>query len=155
MHHTADGTLAKLAFILTPRGFHWFQEQLATGRQATPLERASKTVRLARVQVYRQIEEMRQELLQMCSYFGLNTETVRADFDHYRDGSGPERGCDLLKFWNAEADRESRLFDFVQTAWLLLQIPASEFAAERAFSVLEPLFPRCRAASNGKLLEAE
>jgi hypothetical protein len=132
MHHTADATLAKLAFILTPRGFHWFKKQLAEVRQVKPLERPSETLRLARVQHNRQIEEMRHELSQMCSYSGLNTGTVGADFDHYLDGGGPERACDLLKFWNAEADRELRLFDFAKTAWLLFQIPASESAAERA-----------------------
>jgi hypothetical protein len=155
MHHPADGTLANLAFILTPRGFHWFQKQLADIRQVKPLEHPLETLRLARVQLNKQIEEMRHELSQTCSHFGLNTGTLAADFDHYLDGSGPERARDLLKFWNVEADSESRLFDFAKIAWQLLQIPASESTAERAFSVLEALFPRCRAVSNAKLLEAE
>jgi hypothetical protein len=51
-------------------------------------------------------------------------------------GNGPERDYDLLKFWNVEADQDPYLFDFAKTVWLLLQIPASESAAERAFSVL-------------------
>jgi hypothetical protein len=89
VNHTADSTLAKLAFILTPRGFHWFQRQLGAVEQAKPLARPSETLRLARVQVNRQIEEMRHELSQVYFYFGLNTGTVGADLDHDLDGSGP------------------------------------------------------------------
>jgi hypothetical protein len=155
MHNTADGTLAKLSFVLTLRGFCWFQQQSQNVRQANFLQRPSETLRLARVQVNNQIKQMRHGLDHICSSFRLKNETADVDFESYLDGNGPKRGCDLLKFWNTEADRDPDLFDFAKTVWLLLQIQASESAAERAFSVLQTMFPRCRALSNEKLLEAE
>jgi hypothetical protein len=87
--------------------------------------------------------------------FGLNTEIVSVKLENYFDGHGPERGCDLLKCWNSEADRDSEPFDIAKTAWLILQIPASESASECAFAFLQTLFPRYQTGCNDKLLEAE
>jgi hypothetical protein len=46
--------------------------------------------------------------------FGLNNETIGVKSGTSFDGHGPERGCDLLKFWNSEADRDPDLFDFTK-----------------------------------------
>jgi hypothetical protein len=92
----------------------------------------------------------------MCQYLQLGDgEEVCKQFDDFLDGPGPERGRYPLRYWAALSDEHPDKFAFAKTAWVILQIPASESAAERAFSVFEGLFPRCRMGSSLPLLGAE
>jgi hypothetical protein len=74
--------------------------------------------------------------------------------DENLDSDGPEKGCSLLKFWEAAADANPRWWNFAKTVWILLQISASESAAEGGFSIFQALGPQCRGSAREKLMEA-
>jgi len=102
-----------------------------------------------------EVAALRKELGRASVYFQLADENMGLFLDEYLDSDGPEKGCSLLKFWEATADANPRWWNFAKTVWIILQIPASESAAERGFSIFQALWPRCRMSAREKLMEAE
>jgi hypothetical protein len=155
MHHTADGRLAELAYLLTVDGFQWFRARCDRVKPRNPLQRPEESVLLERVRLHEEISALRAELISASAYFKLADDKIGFVFDGHLDGAGPEGGYSILKFWEATADAKPDWFSFAKTAWILLQIPASESAAERGFSIFQALRRRRRSGAKEALVAAE
>jgi hypothetical protein len=153
--HTADGRLAEIAYLMTPEGFAWFAARRAEAHVGNFLERPSIDDLALRIQINKEIETMRSKLIMASELFGVPDPALGIHLDEYLDGKGPPGNRDMKSYWRALADDEPDHFAFARIAWILLQIPAHEASAERAFSVFEALFPRVRMSASQHLLSAE
>jgi hypothetical protein len=118
------------------------------------------THNFAKLQVYEEINRMTKELVRAARLFKITTKPEADDalslqFEEYlHRPQEPPNSMTPLAFWD-QASCNSGLFLLARTAWLILQIPASEAAAERAFGVVQALFPRIRMSASQDLLNAE
>jgi hypothetical protein len=69
----------------------------------------------------------------------MNQNIVGVNLENCLVGNGPKLGYDIVEFWNAEADHDSKLFNFAKIAWPLLQIYASEPPQNVAFRFSKPV----------------
>jgi hypothetical protein len=157
LYETADGTFAELAYVLTAEGWTWFSTRRKKANAGNPAAAPSAKIAAMRCAIDNKVEAMRGELNRICTYSNPGEEIKLGQlFDEYlEDTTGPDPDRKILSWWAALRSRDERLFHFATAAWLMPQMPASESAAERAFSVFEALFPRCRVAAGASLLTAE
>jgi hypothetical protein len=150
---TADGYLAELGYVLTPTGFKWFKQRRTNCGNV--LDRPNNDTQFLRVQIDKEMARMRDWFVKLGQLFDFSNDQLGVQFEEYLDGDGPPIDRKLLNYWLSVGNQDLEKFDFSRIAWLLIQVPAHEASAERAFSAFEALFPRVRMAATEELLAAE
>jgi hypothetical protein len=149
----ADGCLAELGYVLTPKSFQWFKRRRINSGNV--MDKPDEDTQFVRIQIDKEITGMRDWVVRLEKLFSFSNPLLGVQFDEYLDGDGPPIDRKLVNYWLAVGNKEADKFEFSRIAWLLLQVSAHEAGAERALSAFEALFPRIRMAASEEPLAAE
>jgi hypothetical protein len=160
---TADGTLAELAYVFTPIGFHWFR----TRKSKINLD--SKESDADAERVFNEQEKMTKKLQDLGVYLMKEAKGLRICFEDYLSGDGPDSEAILTEWWKRNAHTSfpnpniswmspaetinRKLFSSL--AVILLELPGTEAVCERLVSRFEALFPKSRCLSGDDLIKAQ
>jgi hypothetical protein len=160
---TADGTLAELAYVFTPVGFHWFR----TRKSKINLD--TKETDADAERVFNEQEKMTRKLQELGAYLMKSARGVRVCFEDYLNGDGPNSEAILTEWWKRNAYTSfpnpnvswmnpaetigRKLFS--NLAIILLELPGTEAVCERLVSRFEALFPKSRCLSGDDLIKAQ
>jgi hypothetical protein len=156
---TADGVLLQLSYFLTPAGHHEFQPLVECLTQQPAGLTAERVAVIREFAI--QLPAMRERFLERAAYLfpSAPVDQVGSLFDEYARTLGFWRpGEQFVLGWGQRRwayDAGSAQFVFAATSEILTQLPASEAAAERLFSVFEYLFNKQRMSAGTDLIHAE
>ena len=154
---TADGLLAQVAYLCTPKGLAYFRSIFE--KLDEPHEQMSQDFQ-RRFQLR---DALMRKFLDVYGYYGFQASEVRVPPLFHQFLANYQLTHEPMK---VQLDRLRQLTlrnqtkdipwtDFCATAQRLLELPASESVAERVISHMNLLFPSSRYRSKGDLVDAQ
>jgi hypothetical protein len=119
------------------------------------LDRPNDDTQLLQVQKDKEMARMRDWFVKLGQLFDFSNAELGVEFEEYLDCDGPPIDRKPLNYRLSVGNQDLEKFDFSGTAWLVIQVPAHEASAERAFSAFEARCPRAMMAATEELLAAE
>lgn len=157
---TADGLLAELCYIFTPKGLDMCRKEFV--KFIYPEENIDASEE--DIVVYKRYIALKDKFIEVAKYYNLYTDQIEyLYFDYLRNHTFTQDK--LMNQWRCYVYKEvydvhdkkkiDSTKEFTECIIRLLSFPSTEAIVERLFSILEYLFPSSRYSAKDDLMEAQ